>query len=84
MIANQGAAPDRRPAGRSEGSGNLFATIAADRAIPAADNLMFISPCEKLGGLVWIPPLLSGHKSLKTYWLRTPLSFISEVASATF
>ena len=27
---------NRRPAGQSDGSGNLFATVAADRAFPAA------------------------------------------------
>ena len=36
MQANQGAAANRRPAGQSDGSGNLFATVAADRAFPAA------------------------------------------------
>ena len=30
------AAANRRPAGQSDGSGNLFATVAADRAFPAA------------------------------------------------
>ena len=34
--ANQSAAANRRPAGQSEGSGNLSATVAADRAFPAA------------------------------------------------
>jgi hypothetical protein len=34
--ANQGAAANRRPARRSEGSGNLPAIVAADRAFPAA------------------------------------------------
>jgi hypothetical protein len=34
--ANQGAAANRRPAGQLDGSGNLFATVAADRAFPAA------------------------------------------------
>jgi hypothetical protein len=29
-------ASNRRPAGQSDGSGNLFATVAADRALPAA------------------------------------------------
>ena len=33
---NQGAAANRRPAGQSDGSGNLSATVAADRAFPAA------------------------------------------------
>jgi hypothetical protein len=33
---NQGAAANRRPAGQLDGSGNLFATVAADRAFPAA------------------------------------------------
>ena len=32
----QGAAANRRPAGQLDGSGNLSATLAADRAIPAA------------------------------------------------
>jgi hypothetical protein len=36
MWANQGAAANRRPAGQSDGSGNLAATVAADRAFPAA------------------------------------------------
>ena len=35
-TANQGAAANRRPAGQSDGADNLFATIAADRAFPAA------------------------------------------------
>ena len=34
--ANQSAAANRRPAGQSDGSGNLAATVAADRAFPAA------------------------------------------------
>ncbi len=33
---NQGAAANRRPAGQLDGSGNLAATVAADRAFPAA------------------------------------------------
>jgi hypothetical protein len=33
---NQSAAANRRPAGQLDGSGNLFATVAADRAFPAA------------------------------------------------
>jgi hypothetical protein len=33
---NQGAAPNRRPAGQSDGSDNLSAIVAADRASPAA------------------------------------------------
>jgi hypothetical protein len=33
---NQGAAANRRPAGQSNGSGNLAAIVAADRAFPAA------------------------------------------------
>jgi hypothetical protein len=35
-MPNQGAAANRRPAGQAEGSDNLFTTIAADRAFPAA------------------------------------------------
>jgi hypothetical protein len=34
--ANQGAAANRRPAGQLNGSGDLSATVAADRAFPAA------------------------------------------------
>ena len=34
--ANQSAAANRRPAGQLDGSGNLSATVAADRAFPAA------------------------------------------------
>ena len=34
--ANQSAAANRRPAGQSEGSDNLSAIVAADRAFPAA------------------------------------------------
>jgi hypothetical protein len=33
---NQSAAANRRPAGQLDGAGNLFATVAADRAFPAA------------------------------------------------
>jgi hypothetical protein len=33
---NQSAAANRRPAGQWDSSGNLSATVAADRAIPAA------------------------------------------------
>jgi hypothetical protein len=33
---NQSAAANRRPAGQLDGLGNLFATVAADRAFPAA------------------------------------------------
>jgi hypothetical protein len=36
MWANKSAAANRRPAGQSDGSGNLSATVAADRAFPAA------------------------------------------------
>lgn len=36
MRANQSAAANRRPAGQLAGSGNFFATVAADRAFPAA------------------------------------------------
>jgi hypothetical protein len=34
--SNQGAAANRRPAGQADGSGNLAATVAADRAFLAA------------------------------------------------
>ena len=34
--AHQSAAANRRPAGQLDGSGNLSATVAADRALPAA------------------------------------------------
>jgi len=33
---NKGAAANRRPAGQLDGSDNLSATVAADRAFPAA------------------------------------------------
>jgi hypothetical protein len=33
---NQSGAANRRPAGQSDSSGNLLATVAADRAFPAA------------------------------------------------
>ncbi len=36
MTPNQSAAANRRPAGQADGSGNLSATVAADRAFPAA------------------------------------------------
>jgi len=36
MSPNQGAAANRRPAGQLDGPGNLFATVAGDRAFPAA------------------------------------------------
>ena len=36
MQANQSAAAHRRPAGQSDGSDNLAAIVAADRAFPAA------------------------------------------------
>ena len=36
MWANQSAAANRRPAGQLDGSDNLLATVAADRAFPAA------------------------------------------------
>jgi hypothetical protein len=36
LPPNQSAAANRRPAGQSDGLGNLFATVAADRAFPAA------------------------------------------------
>jgi len=36
MRANQSAAANRRPAAQADGSGNLFAIVAADRAFPAA------------------------------------------------
>ena len=36
MMPNQGAAANRRPAGQSDGSDSLFATVAAARAFPAA------------------------------------------------
>jgi len=34
--ANKGAAANRRHAGQLDGSGNLLAIVAADRAFPAA------------------------------------------------
>ena len=34
--SNQSAPANRRPAGQSDGSGNLAAIVAADRAFPAA------------------------------------------------
>ena len=34
--SDQGAAANRRPAGQSDGSHNLSATLAADRVFPAA------------------------------------------------
>jgi hypothetical protein len=36
MTASQSAVASRRPAGQADGSGNLFATVATDRAFPAA------------------------------------------------
>lgn len=36
LTPNQSAAANRRPAGQSDGSDNLPATLAADRAFPAA------------------------------------------------
>jgi len=36
VAANQGAPANRRPAGLSDGSDNLTATVAVDRAFPAA------------------------------------------------
>ena len=36
MKANQSAAANRRPAGQPNGSDNLPAIVAADRAFPAA------------------------------------------------
>ena len=36
MPPNQSAAANRRPAGQSDGSDDLSATVAADRAFPAA------------------------------------------------
>ena len=36
MMPNQSAAANRRPAFQSDGSGNLSAIVAADRACPAA------------------------------------------------
>jgi hypothetical protein len=36
LPPNQSAAANRRPAGQLDGSGNLAATVAADRAFPAA------------------------------------------------
>jgi hypothetical protein len=36
MMSNQSAAANRRPAGQSDGTDNLSAIVAADRAFPAA------------------------------------------------
>ena len=36
ITPNQIAAANRRPAAQADGSGNLFATVAADGAFPAA------------------------------------------------
>ncbi len=36
LMPNQSAAANRRPAGQTDGSVNLSATVAADRAFPAA------------------------------------------------
>jgi SAM-dependent methyltransferase len=44
---NQSAAANRRPAGQSDGSGNLAAPLAADRALPAA-----VAELGRLGGPV--------------------------------
>lgn len=35
-MSIRGAAANRRPAGQSDGSGNLAAVVAADRVFPAA------------------------------------------------
>ena len=43
---NQGAGANRRPAGQSDGSDNLSATLAADRAFPAA-----VAELGSLGGI---------------------------------
>ena len=56
--ANQRAAANRRPAGQSSGSGNLFTTVAADRAFPAAvaeliasgGLIMNMTPLNKITG----------------------------------
>ncbi len=39
LRSNQSAAANRRPAGQSGGSGNLAATVTADRAFPAVAEL---------------------------------------------
>jgi hypothetical protein len=46
MSPNQSAAANRRPAGQLDGSGNLSATVAADRAlsVPNAATKMFPTP----------------------------------------
>lgn len=36
LMPNQSAAANRRPAGQTDGSDNLSAIVAADRAFPAA------------------------------------------------
>lgn len=45
--ANQSAAANRRPAGQSDGSGNLLAIVAADRAFPAAVAELGSRPNER-------------------------------------
>ena len=38
MLPNQSAAPNHRPAGQSDASSNLVATVAADRELPAGSR----------------------------------------------
>jgi hypothetical protein len=40
MLVNHGAAANCRPAGLSDGLGNLAAIVAADRVFPADDNIL--------------------------------------------
>jgi hypothetical protein len=47
--ANQSTAANRRPAGQVDGSGNLAAPVAADRAFPAAVDGLGRS-CRRIGG----------------------------------
>jgi hypothetical protein len=52
-MPNKGAAANRRPAGPSDGSDNLSAIVAADRAFPAAVAELGSFGVRRLISLKW-------------------------------
>ena len=77
-LPNQGAAANRRPAGQSDGSGNLSATVAADRAFPAAVAELGCHGAENRGShesasprwaYAWRGWLAENHASERQVWV---------------
>ena len=67
MMPNQSAAANRRPAGQLDGSGNLFATVAAARAFPAAVAELGRSTRDQI---TWPYQYCSHYSFLSWLWRR--------------